>query len=99
MAYWSIAEANMQECRYNEAADYARRAIHHNEHVAPAYFILAASLAHLGKDKEAREALTAALEISPHMTVRKFPSNYNVSHFKNLDAYMEGLRKAGLPEL
>ena len=98
VANWSIAEAHLQELRYDEAAEFAKRAIRHNEHVGPAYLILAAASAHLGKDQEAQEALAAALKINPAMTVRTLPENYQVARFKNLDAYLDGLRKAGLPE-
>ncbi len=98
VAYWSIAEAHLQELRYEEAVDFAKRAIRHNEHVGPAYYILAAASAHLGKEADAQEALAAALKINPGMTVQTFPENYQVAQFKNLDAYLDGLRKAGLPE-
>ena len=97
-SYLSIAEAHLQELRYEDAVDFARRAIRHNEHLGPAYYILAAASAHLGNETDAQEALAVALKINPGMTVQAFPENYHVAQFKNLDAYLDGLRKAGLPE-
>ena len=94
----AIAEAHLQELRYEEAIDFAKRAIRHNERLGPAYYILAAALAQLGKETHALEALAAALKINPGMTVRAFPENYHVAQFKNLDAYLDGLRRAGLSE-
>ena len=97
-SYLPIAQAHLQELRYEEAVDYAKRALRHNEHLAAAYYILASALAHLNREADARKALTAALKINPRMTVRAFPRNYQVARFKNLDVYFDGLRKAGLPE-
>jgi tetratricopeptide (TPR) repeat protein len=84
--------------RYTEAADFAKRALRHNEKLAPAFHILAAAQAHLGNEAEAKEALASALKINPGMTLKAFPKNYHVGRFKNLDAYLGGLRKAGLPD-
>ena len=96
--YWSIAEAYLQELRFEEAVEFARQAIRHNENLGSGYFILAAALAHLGNEGEAKKALAAALNINSGMTITTFQENYHVARFKNLDAYLDGLRKAGLPE-
>ncbi|MGI9480125.1 MAG: winged helix-turn-helix domain-containing tetratricopeptide repeat protein [Hyphomicrobiaceae bacterium] len=97
VTYWSIAEAHLQELRYEQAVEFAKRAIRHNENVGPAYYILAAASAHLGRETDAQEALAAALKINPGMTMQAFPESYHVALYKNLGAYLEGLRKAGLP--
>jgi len=98
VTYWGIAEAHLQELRYDEAVDFTKRAIRHNEYVGPAYYILAAACAHLEKEADAQEALAAALKINPGMTVQAFPQSYHVALYKNLSVYLDGLRKAGLPE-
>ncbi len=98
VAYLSIAEAHLQELRFEEAVGFARRALRHNEILAPAHHIIAAVSAHLGRDAEAQQALRAALEINPDLTIGNFRDLYPVAQFKNLDAYLDGLRKAGLPE-
>lgn len=98
VAYWALAEAHLQELSYQQAADFAQRALRRNSNVGPAYFILAAASAHLGQASEAKQALAAGLQISPGLTLTKLPEYYQVSSLKNLDAYRDGLRKAGLPE-
>jgi TolB-like protein/DNA-binding SARP family transcriptional activator/Tfp pilus assembly protein PilF len=98
VAYQSIAEAHLQELRFAEAIAHAKRAIRHNAQLGPAFYILAAASAHMGKVAEARDALAAALKLTPEMTLAKFVDSYDVSFFKNVDAYLDGLRKAGLPE-
>ena len=98
VSYWCIAEAHLQELRFEQAADFAKRAIRQYELVAPQYHILAAASAHLGRDAEARQALTAALEINPELTIGNFPDLYPVARLKNYDDYLDGLRMAGLPE-
>ena len=40
VTYWAIAEAHLQELRYEQAIDFAKRAILYNERVGPAYYIL-----------------------------------------------------------
>ncbi|MGI9475250.1 MAG: adenylate/guanylate cyclase domain-containing protein [Hyphomicrobiaceae bacterium] len=95
-SYLSIAQAHLQELRFDEAEDFAKRALRHNENLGPAFYILAAALAQRGHEKEARAALSRALKINPDMTVQAFPKNYQVKQYRNLDAYLDGLRKAGL---
>jgi adenylate cyclase len=96
--HWMNAQAYLQELRYKEAAECAKRATRQNEDLGPAYFILAATSAHLGRKTDTREALAAALKINPGMTVEKLPKCYPLSRLKNLNAYLDGLREAGLPE-
>jgi len=96
VAYWAIAEAHLQELRYEEAIKFARKALQHNEHLAPAHHIIAASAAHLERMDEAKEALERALGINPDLTLRNFAELFPVSGLKNLDRYLKGLSKAGL---
>lgn len=98
VSYWCIAEAHLQERRYEEATKFAKQALRHNENFAPARHIIAAASAQLGRDTEARQALRAALEINPELTISNFPKLYPVALLKNLDAFLDGLRKAGLSE-
>lgn len=97
-SYLSIAQAHLQELRYEEASDYARRALRHNENLTPAYYILAAASANRGKTAEAESALVKALKSNPGMTLGAFLECYHVKQYKNLDTYLNGLRKAGLPD-
>ncbi len=60
--------------------------------------VLAAPLAHLGRIDEARAAVKAALEQKPDLSLRYLKKTLPTKHPGGLDPYLEGLRKAGLPE-
>jgi tetratricopeptide (TPR) repeat protein len=97
-AYSCIAAAHLQEMRYNEAAEAAKKAIQLYGYVMLAHLILAASCAHLGRLDEARAAKERSLELNPELTISRLLEIYPVAKYKNLNAYIEGLRKAGFPE-
>ena len=98
VSYKEIAAANLQAMRYQEAADAARKALALNRYYVPAHLILAASCAHLGRLDEARAAIRRALELNPQLTIARLPELFPIARYKNLDAYLDGLRKAGLPD-
>ena len=93
-----IAAANLQDTRYRQAADAARKALQLNSYVVPTQLILAASCAHLGQLEEAKAAIARALELNPNLTIARLPEFFPIAGYKNLDAYLDGLRTAGLPE-
>jgi TolB-like protein/Flp pilus assembly protein TadD len=98
VSYTHIAEANLQDMRYQEAADGAKKALQLNNYMVPAHLILAASCAHIGRLDEAQAAIKRALELNPELSIAKLPSLFAIARYKNLDAYLDGLRKAGMPE-
>jgi TolB-like protein len=98
VSYKEIAAANLQAMCYQEAADAARKALALNRYYVPAHLILAASCAHLGRLDEARAAIKRSLERNPELTIARLPELFPIARYKNLDAYLEGLRKAGLPD-
>ena len=63
--------------------------------VPPAYRCLASAFAHLGRDAEAREAAARLLEVDPAFTISVGIARGGMTNAK---LYIEGLRKAGLPE-
>ncbi len=97
-AYTSLAAAHLQETRYEEAANAAKKAMQLYDYVLLAHLILAASCAHLGQLDEAQAAIKWSLELDPELTVGRVLEIYPIANFKNLDAYLDGLRKAGLPD-
>ena len=97
-AYTHIAEASLQDLRYQEAADAAKKALQLNNDMVPAHLILAASCAHLGRLAEAQAAIKHSLQLNPNLTIARLPEFFPISRFKNLDVYLEGLRKARLPD-
>jgi adenylate cyclase len=60
--------------------------------------VLAAPLAHLGRIEEARAAVKAALEQKPDLSLSYLKKTVPTKHPGGLDPYLDGLRKAGLPE-
>ncbi len=93
-----IAESHLQELRYEEAAKAAKKAVRLNNHMIPAHLALGASCAQLGRLDEAQAAIKESLKLNPELTVSRLPEFFPISNFKNLDDYLDGLRKAGLPE-
>jgi len=60
--------------------------------------VLAASLAQLGQMDEAQAAVAAALDAKPDLTLAYLATTLPTKEPGGLDPYLEGLRKAGLPE-
>jgi adenylate cyclase len=81
--------------RFDEAVAAAKNAIQKNQTFGTAYHCLAAGLAHLGRDAEARKTATRILEIEPHFRISEYVAR--TGHWR-ARMYIEGLRKAGLPE-
>src|SRR5216683_60046 len=81
--------------RFDEAVAAAKKALRENQTYGAAYRCLAAALAHLGRDAEARKTVAQLLEIEPHFRISEW-----VAHTGQWQAqmYIDGLRKAGLPE-
>ncbi len=96
--YTRMATGYLQEMRYQEAADAANKTIQLYRYMLPAYLIRAASCAHLGRLDDARAALKRALELVPELSVSRLLEIYPIARYKNLNAYLDGLRKAGLPD-
>jgi adenylate cyclase len=80
--------------RFDEAIVAAKKAQRQN--ASPmTYRCLASAYAHLGRDAEAREAAARVLEIDPTFTISAFLARGGQSR---ATLFIEGLRKAGLPE-
>lgn len=60
-----LARAYVNASQHEMAVERARRAIRRQPHYAPAYYILAIALGHLGRLEEARAALDRCDEVSP----------------------------------
>ena len=80
--------------RFDEAVTAAKNALE-TQTYGTAFLCLAAALAHLGRDAEARKTVAQLLEIEPHFRISEW-----VAHTGQRQAqmYIDGLRKAGLPE-
>jgi len=81
--------------RFREAVVVARRALRQNQTYPATRRCLAASLAHLGYDAEAKEAVVQLLRLDPNFSLSQFVVRGGQLH---ASLFIEGLRKAGLPE-
>jgi adenylate cyclase len=81
--------------RFDEAIVAGKKAQRQNPFHSAAYRCLASAFAHLGRDAEAREAAARLLEVDPAFTISAFITRGGTS---NVKLYIQGLRKAGLPE-
>jgi adenylate cyclase len=81
--------------RFDEAVVIAEKALRKNQIYSPIYRCLAAALAHLGRDAEAKEALVRLLELEPDLRISGVAAKGGLRWPRLL---IEGLRKAGLPE-
>jgi len=81
--------------RFDEAVAAAKKAVRENQTFAIAYLCLTVALAHLGREAETRETVARLLELQPNFHISKW-----MAHGGRWEAqrFIDGLRKAGLPE-
>jgi len=94
MALTGTGQALIELGRFDEAIVVLKKALRQNLYVAT-YRCLASAFAHLGRDAEAHDAAARVLEIDPAFTISALIARGGQSKAKQ---YVEGLRKAGLPE-
>ena len=80
---------------YEEALPYLRASIVSAEHPGQ-YHSLISCCGHLGLIEEAQEYIAARNRLGP--PVRLSVLRRNLAHFAHRDVFIEGLRKAGVPE-
>jgi adenylate cyclase len=92
--------ANSAARHFEEAIDWADRSIREQPRYASAYRMKAIACVHLGRAEEARECARHVLELQPAFTISGWVRTYAASLCtpKSLAMYVDGLRKAGLPE-
>jgi adenylate cyclase len=95
MGIWSflIADAELEQGHYDAAIDECHKAIEAGNRAYYVYGSLTAAYALEGKMDEAKSALAEARRLNPNLTVK-----WRIAHAPNLPKFIEGLRKAGLPE-
>jgi adenylate cyclase len=92
-----MATAFIELRRFDEAVAVAKKALRRNQTFSTTYRCLAAALAHLGRDEEAREAAARLLELDPNYRISGSSQVVFMGRGK-ARLFVEGLRKAGLPE-
>ena len=96
-----VGMAKFRLSRDAEALAWLNRSIEFNPNSPASRFCLAATLAHLDRVEEAREAARACLGINPSFTIARFRSQTFSDHpvyLAGRERMYEGLRKAGMPE-
>ena len=90
--------------QYDQAIEWARRSIAINPNFGPPHGILAAALALTGHEAEARDAVQRRIALSPIKSIAAVkaraapPPSADPRVRASFDRYIEGLRKAGMPE-
>ncbi len=88
---------------WEQAVGWFRRSIEANRNYPPAFFWLAAALAHLGRLDEAHSAVKAGLALSPAFTVSRARAGWTAfsddrTYLAGLESIIDGLRMAGVPD-
>ena len=84
--------------RFNEAVEWTSRALRERPAFAPALRFHAVSLVALGRLEEARDTVAYLLQLEPGLTASKLRERAPIFDPKLMNAFLDGLRKAGLPE-
>jgi adenylate cyclase len=87
----------VEEC-YAGCLDWATRSLRELPEFAPALRYRAASLSHLGRREEARDAVRKLLAVTPNENISSLRSKYHHMATGVRESLLEGLRLADLPE-
>jgi tetratricopeptide (TPR) repeat protein len=94
----NIAIAHLAAQRFEQAIEWADRALHDQPRLANAMRVKVVALAHLGRLDEARAELSRLLAIDPKLTIAGYRAYAHFVAPEVLELYVTGLRLAGLPE-
>jgi TolB-like protein/class 3 adenylate cyclase/predicted Zn-dependent protease len=99
MAMAGVAKFSLGDDK--EALDLLHRSIEINRNYPMAHLHLAAALAHLGRINEAQAAAQAGLALNPSLTIARYRSGRptdNPTYLSQRERFIDGMRKAGVPE-
>ena len=97
-AHVRLAEARFMLEEYEESVELAEDALRRPETQMWGNAILASSLAALGRIEDAKIAGVELLRRRPDLTISKVRESTFLASSGFLEPYIDGLRKAGLPE-
>ena len=92
------AAAHFLAGRYDEASSWAQKALWEHPTHSPAMRMAAASHALAGRLAEAREAMARMRHIDPALCISNIAAFVPFRRPEDFDRYVQGLRKAGLPQ-
>ena len=93
-----LAEAYLVKRDFPDAAAWARKALQQQGFQWSRYAALLASLGFLGEQEEARRMLAECLAERPDFSISLVRDGHLYTDSASMDHYLEGLRKAGVPE-
>ncbi len=96
--YWVLGQSYLHLERYDEAAIQFERVVEANPQFLRGHLLLAATYAHQGRIDDAEWEAQEALTLLPEMTLRQRRAIVPYKNQADIERYIEGLRKAGLPE-
>src|SRR5262249_30133000 len=94
----NIAVAHFVARRFEQAIEWADRALHDQPRLIAAMRVKVAALAHLGRLDATRAELSRVLAIDPKLTIAGFRAYGHFFAPEVLELNVTGLRLAGLPE-
>jgi adenylate cyclase len=94
----NMALAHLAARRFEQAIEWADRALHDRPRQVGAMRVKVVALAHLGHLDEARAELSRVLAIDPKLTIAGFRAFAHFQAPEVLELFVTGLRLAGLPE-
>ena len=95
---FNIAFAHFAARRFEQAIEWADRALHEQPRLAPAMQFKVIAFAHLGRLDAARAELSRVLAIDPKLTIAGYRERAHHAAPEVRELLVTGLRLAGLPE-
>ena len=90
--------AYLNSGRFEQAAEWANRALRQPNTTPNPYIVHVVALSHLDRLDEARQAVDMLVEKSPDISITRIRDNIPFKRAEDETLWVEGLRKAGLPE-
>jgi tetratricopeptide (TPR) repeat protein len=94
----STAIAHLAARRFEQAIEWADRALHDQPRTVTAMRVKVVAFAHLGRLDAARAELSRMLAIDPKLTIAGYRGYAHFMAPEVLELFVTGLRLAGLPE-
>ncbi len=93
-----LAHAHFVQGNYEEAVALLKRRIRLHPETDISRVLLVSCCGHLGREDEARNAWAEVFEINPNYSIGQKARVLPYKNPADWDRFIEGLRKAGLPE-
>jgi tetratricopeptide (TPR) repeat protein len=93
-----MAVAHFTAGRYAEALSWAEASLRQQANFSPAWRLVTASSALLGRKESAQNAASRLLDLNPEFRISDLRDLIPLRRPEYLEKYQEGLRLAGLPE-